>query len=238
VGSLHSCALFAERDIVKLLDEMAATKVVRSDALGAVEESNYPDRAVPTHRWEALFTQKRRQHRMRSITLEAFTKSSVLRAGLEVRCPHCAQRNWFDLTALDYTITCNRCLKQFSFPQAGPEFKKLRWLYRVIGPFATPDFARGGYTVALTLRVLAHGLGVGDRRMTWTTGLELDLGTSKVEVDFALWYQRDSLFKESHEPTLVFGEAKSCMGLFLSSGCFWVLLPVAKKPSRKTTWII
>jgi hypothetical protein len=209
VGGLHSCAIFAEQDIVKLLDEMAATKVVRSDALGAVEESNYPDRAVPIHRWEVLFTQKRRQRRMPWITLEAFTTSSVLRAGLEARSPHCAQRNWFDLTSLDYTVTCNRCLKQFSFPQAGPEFKKLRWLYRVIGPFATPNFARGGYAVALTLRALAHGLGVGDRRMTWTTGLELDLGTSKVEVDFALWYQRDSLFKESHEPALVFGEAKS-----------------------------
>jgi len=209
VGGLHSCALFAEEDIVRLLDEMAATKVVRTDALGAVEESNYPDRAVPIRRWETLFTEQRRQRRMPWIGLEAFTKSSVLRAGLEVRCPHCAQRNWFDLTSLDYTITCTRCLKQFSFPQAGPEFKKLRWLYRVIGPFATPNFARGGYAVALTLRALAHGLGVGDRRMTWTTGLELDLGTSKVEVDFALWYQRDSLFRESQEPALVLGEAKS-----------------------------
>jgi hypothetical protein len=210
VGGLHSCALFAEEDVVKLLDEMAATKVVRSGgALGVVEESNYPDRAVPIRRWDALFTQKRRQDRMPWITLEAFTQRSVLRAGLEVRCPHCSQRNWFDLTSLDYTVICNRCLKQFSFPQAGPEFKKLRWLYRVIGPFATPNFARGGYAVALTLRALAHGLGVADRRMTWTTGLELDLGASKVEVDFALWYQRDSLFRESHEPVLVLGEAKS-----------------------------
>jgi hypothetical protein len=209
VGGLHSCALFAEEDIVKLLDNMAATKVVHSNALGAVEESNYPDRAVPVRRWEALFTEQRRKRRMPWITLETFTKSSVLRAGLEVRCPHCAQRNWFDLTSLDYTITCARCLVQFSFPQAGPEFKKLRWLYRVIGPFATPNFARGGYSVALTLRALAHGLGVGDRRMTWSTGLELDLGTSKVEVDFALWCQRDSWLWESDEPTLVIGEAKS-----------------------------
>jgi hypothetical protein len=123
VGGLHSCALFAGQDIVRLLDEMAVTKVVRSGASGAVEESNYPDRAVPIGRWEALFTEQRRKRRMPWITLETFTKSSVLRAGLEVRCPHCAQRNWFDLTLLDYTITCTRCLKQFLFPQAGPEFK-------------------------------------------------------------------------------------------------------------------
>ena len=79
-----------------------------------------------------------------------------------LRLPHPAAGP--DLTSLDYTITCMRCLKQFSFPQAGAEFKKLRWLYRVIGPFATPNFARGGYAVALTLRAFAHGLGVGDHR--------------------------------------------------------------------------
>jgi hypothetical protein len=209
VGNLHSCALFAEEDIVNLLDKMASTRVLHDASLGMVEESNFPDRAVPTRRWEALFARKRHTQRMPWITLEEFTKRSLLRAGLEVRCPHCAQKNWFDLTSLDYTLICIRCLKQFSFPQAGPEFKKLRWLYRVIGPFATPNFARGGYAVALALRAFAHGLGVGDRRMTWTTGQELDLGTGRVEVDFVLWYQRDSLFRESSEPEIVLGEAKS-----------------------------
>jgi hypothetical protein len=147
--------------------------------------------------------------RMRWITLERFTEKSILRAGLEVRCSHCAQRNWFDLKTMDYTLVCNRCLKEFLFPQGASDLRKMCWLYRVIGPFATPDFARGGYSVALSLRTLAHGMGVGDHRRTWTTGLELNLRPKKVEIDFAVWQQEDHLFRESEDPVLIFGEAKS-----------------------------
>jgi hypothetical protein len=88
--------------------------------------------------------------------------------------------------------------------------RKLPWLYRVIGPFATPNFARGGYAVALALRVLGRGLSTSDVRMTWSTGLELMFGPKKkVEIDFAAWYQRDALLGLGGWPILVIGEAKS-----------------------------
>src|SRR5207245_5770961 len=110
--------MFAEENIVKLLDDMAASRVLRdSSTRGSVEESNFPDKAVPLQRWEQIFTAKKRKGPMSSITLEQFTKNSVLRAGLEVRCPHCSQRNWFDVRSLDYDLICNRFLKQFAFPQ-------------------------------------------------------------------------------------------------------------------------
>jgi hypothetical protein len=209
VGGLRSCAMFADEAIVKLLDDMAATRVIRGNDAASEEESNYPDRAVPIQRWQSLLNQRTKMTRMRWITLERFTEKSILRAGLEVRCPHCAQRNWFDLKSMDYTLVCNRCLKEFSFPQGASDLRKMRWLYRVIGPFATPDFARGGYSVALALRVFAHGMGVGDHRLTWTTGLELNMGPKKVEIDFAAWWQNDHLFGESEDPALIIGEAKS-----------------------------
>jgi hypothetical protein len=209
VGGLRSCAMFADEAIVKLLDDMAATRVIRGDDPASAEESNYPDRAVPIQRWQSLINQKTKMTRMRWITLERFTEKSILRAGLEVRCPDCAQRNWFDLKSMDYSLVCNRCLKEFAFPQGASDLRKLRWLYRVIGPFATPDFARGGYSVALALRTFAHGMGVGDHRLTWTTGLELNLGPKKVEIDFAVWQQNDHLFRESEDPALIIGEAKS-----------------------------
>jgi hypothetical protein len=211
VGGLRSCAMFADEAIVKLLDDMAATRVIRGDSSASSEESNYPDRAVPIQRWQNLFNfnQKTKRRRMPWITLERFTEKSILRAGLEVRCPHCAQRNWFDLKLMDYILACNRCLKEFSFPQGANDLKRTRWLYRVIGPFATPDFARGGYSVALALRTFAHGMGVGDHRLTWTTGLELNLGPKKVEIDFAVWQQSDHLFRESEDAALIIGEAKS-----------------------------
>jgi hypothetical protein len=144
------------------------------------------------------------------VTLDRFTERPILRAGLEVRCPHCAQRNWFDVKALDYTLTCARCLKEFAFPQDAASLRNLPWLYRVIGPFATPDFARGGYAVALALRVLGRGLSTSDVRLTWSAGLELTFGPQKkVETDFAAWYQRDALFGLGGWPILVIGEAKS-----------------------------
>jgi hypothetical protein len=209
-GGLRSCAMFADEAVVKLLDDMAATRVLRNRGATRVpEESNFPDRAAPLQRWERLFNSKAATRRMRWITLERFTEKPILRAGLEIKCPHCAQRNWFDVKTLDYTLVCTRCLQEFSFPQAASNLNKLRWLYRVIGPFATPDFARGGYAVALALRTFAHGVSVGDRRLTWTTGLELDLAEKKVEIDFAAWCQYDRLFRDSEEPILVIGEAKS-----------------------------
>jgi hypothetical protein len=61
------------------------------------------------------------------ITLDRFTEKPILRAGLEVRCPHCSQRNWFDTKTLDYTLLCNRCLKEFPFPQTAASLKRLPW---------------------------------------------------------------------------------------------------------------
>ena len=208
VGGLHSCATFADEAVVKLLDDMAATRVLRNKGPEGVEESNYPDRAAPLKRWEDLF--RRKTGRMPWVTLDRFTEKPILRAGLEIRCPHCAQRNWFDVKALDYRLTCARCLKEFVFPQDASTLKKLPWLYRVVGPFATPNFARGGYAVALALRALGRGLSTSDVRMTWSTGLELMFGPQKkVEIDFAAWCQRDALFGLDGWPMLVIGEAKS-----------------------------
>jgi hypothetical protein len=207
-GGLHSCAMFADEAVVKLLDDMAMTRVVRDKGALGVEESNYPDRAAALKRWEQLF--KRKTGRMPWVTLDRFTERPILRAGLEIRCPHCAQRNWFDVKTLDYTLTCARCLKEFAFPQDAASLKKLPWLYRVIGPFATPNFARGGYAVALALRVLGRGLSTSGVRMTWSTGLDLTFGPQKnVEIDFAAWYQSDALFGLGGWPILVIGEAKS-----------------------------
>jgi hypothetical protein len=80
------------------------------------------------------------------------------------------------------------------------------WFYRVVGPFAAPDYARGGYAVALTLRCIAGQ--THDTEMTWTTGLNLQ--PLNCELDFAAWHRRSWLLNdERDEPLLVIGEAKS-----------------------------
>ena len=134
-----------------------------------------------------------------------FLERSVFRAGLRVQCPTCAYYNWFDLEAISYAPTCSRCLKQFNFVQAPADLGRVQWFYRVIGPFAAPDYARGGYAVALTLRCIAER---HETEMTWSTGLVLD--NLNCEIDFAAWYRRGSVLDgERDEPIFFVGEAKS-----------------------------
>ena len=81
----------------------------------------------------------------------------------------------------------------------------MEWFYRIVGPFAAPDYARGGYAVALTLRCLAPR---HDSEMTWSTGLALE--PLDCEVDFLAWYRPSQLLRdERDEPLMLIGEAKS-----------------------------
>jgi hypothetical protein len=191
VDGLHSCAMFADPDILKLLNEMATSG---------------EDSGVPVQRWENILRSKDFK-KMPWITLQRFLDASILRAGLEIKCPNCAKLNWYGVSLLDYDIICHRCLKEFKLPQTAAKLNGLRWLYRTIGPFAVPGFASGGYCVALALRLFAHVLN-GENLLTWTTGLELSFEKSQSEVDFAFWYKRSRLFG-TEEPVLMIGEAKS-----------------------------
>jgi hypothetical protein len=74
---------------------------------------------------------------------------NVIRLGLETQCPHCNAKNWSTLTAVDYRVTCERCLKPYDFPQAALREHNRNWTYRVVGPFSVPDFGRGSYSALL-----------------------------------------------------------------------------------------
>lgn len=75
----------------------------------------------------------------------------------------------------------------------------------MVGPFAAPDYARGAYSVALTLRTLAGPL---DTETTWSTGLSFT--QPNCEIDFVAWHRGGRTFDaERDEPLLVIGEAKS-----------------------------
>lgn len=102
-------------------------------------------------------------------------------------------------------MTCARCLKPFKLGQSPQDLGKIGWYYRVVGPFAAPGYARGGYAVALTLRCLNEDM---HDELTWSTGLRLE--QLNCEVDFAAWHRRNNHSDgEGEEPALVFGEAKS-----------------------------
>ena len=209
VGGLRGVELFADEGTIRKLDEMAARRQVRS-AEGIIETREYPDRTSPVAEWSGLLQKRSNQNQgYHRYSLSDFTDKDVLRLGLEVRCTKCQKDNWYAIDELDLLVTCSRCSDKFRFSQGDLRFKSTPWHYRVVGPFSVPDYAAGGYATALTLRLIAHGLGTHDAQITYATGLDLEIGKRNVEADFVLWHQRGRFQRENLEPATLFGEAKS-----------------------------
>ncbi|TIT21630.1 MAG: hypothetical protein E5W70_16210 [Mesorhizobium sp.] len=202
--TLLACGMFADRKTLQLLNEMAEshTEVHRN---GKKTVKSVPDRSKHYQEVRRHFEERSKRSFGFWNNLDYFLNRSVFRAGLRVQCPICAYYNWFALDALGYKPTCSRCLNQFEFSQAPQDLHRLEWYYRLTGPFAAPDYARGGYAVALTLRSLAPQ---HDTNITWATGLRLaPLGC---EIDFVAWHRPTRMGRdERDEPILVLGEAKS-----------------------------
>ena len=152
------------------------------------------------------------QEKLGKDVLERLVERKAIELGLNLKCSRCSEWNWYSITQLDYSLTCGLCLKQFDFPVLNPKNTKFsKWAYRLIGPFAQPDYAKGGYTSSLAIRVFTCLIGLmGRTETTWSAGQELELTTGKkVEVDFMLWYQTRQIAGPDSPPETVFGEAKS-----------------------------
>ena len=208
LGGFWGTSLIADRRTLELLDRMS--KSVKTYASGTVEE--FPERSAAVKDWQDLLSRRSSGPRgyRRAADLDRFIEAKILRLGLELTCTNCSKRNWVGIGDLKEQITCERCLKTFAFPQGSLNFQHTPWRYRVIGPYSVPDYGGGAYSTVLALAVFARRLGSDEPNMTYTTGLELQIGEGKpFEVDFAFWYQRNRMFGRKEEPALVFGEAKS-----------------------------
>lgn len=143
---------------------------------------------------------------------ETLVDRHAVELGLELKCAKCGSWGWHSIKQLDYSLTCDLCSQQFDFPITNPcSSQYCKWAYRVIGPFALPDYAKGGYASALAIRIFSDVIGRMDRvGVTWSTGQELTLSNGKkVESDFILWYQRKQMLGTDYPTEIVFGETKS-----------------------------
>lgn len=204
VGGLRRASILANLATIQLLDKMA--KTIRETASGEIEQ--YPDRTASVGEWKALCAQREKVGLLPKVSINHFTDANIIRLGITLTCPHCSNQNWYGLGAIDYTNTCERCLKTYQFPQGAIAFNSSDWRYRVIGPFSKPNFAQGGYSTVLTLRCLRHLLH-SEAALTYSTGVEIDIRGAQSEVDFVAWYQEGQKFWADPEPELVFGESKS-----------------------------
>lgn len=202
VRGLSGTSILRERSILEQLNSMARSRRVWKD--GSADE--FTDRTAPVQDWMMTLRPIQKKVFGRWITLDRLVDNGILRLGLAPRCPHCTQENWYSLNDVADQLSCARCLKTYPFPQGNPDRKLFK--YRVVGPFATPGYARGGYAVALTLRFLEHELG-GTNPFTFSTGLELRHAGGKSETDFFAWCGEDNFDRASHDPVTVVGECKS-----------------------------
>lgn len=203
MGGIDRTVLLAHREAVRQFDDMARSRSVRSD--GNSEE--FPERTATIGQLDSMIRKIQARLWGSHVILEAYVKAGVLRLGIAARCSHCTKENWYSLDDIADVIRCERCLKTFDFPQ-GRKPSKDAWKYRVVGPFATPHYAQGGYAVALTLRFLAHEIG-SIPELTWTTGLELKLGPETLETDFFMWHGKHAFTRNARDPALLVGECKS-----------------------------
>jgi hypothetical protein len=206
LGGLSGTHLLADLDTLQLLNKMAGGVRKKANETEAIEE-NFGLRTAPLKDWIDLISRRKQRQPLPQVDLAALTTRNVIRLGLETDCPHCHAENWNTLTSVDYRITCDRCLKQYDFPQSSLRERNRNWSYRVVGPFSVPDYARGSYGALLALRVIDRSdSSMG--RMTFTTAMTLKFDGIDAEVDFLAW-RRDEDIDSDKPPEFIIGEAKS-----------------------------
>lgn len=190
-GVLHIYAL-ANKGIVEKLDEMA-----RKLLTGSFHSNKFKNQI------------KNVSNEGRANLLIA---KNVVQIGLELKCSKCDSWSWYKVSDLDYELNCNRCLKNLHFPVTEPTNNQFsRWSYRVIGAFALPDYARGGYSASLAIHFFIRKFDFSHRlKITWSSGQELTFPTGeKAETDFILWSQNEEIINLNRPTEIIFGEAKS-----------------------------
>ena len=91
--------------------------------------------------------------------LKDLVDANVLQPGMKMACPNCRQKSWFSIDDAGYMLKCPECFGTFDFP-FNPG-NKIKWTYRTIGMFDSPNKSEGTYTGLLLLRFFSHGQMLG-----------------------------------------------------------------------------
>jgi len=205
IGWLWNVPLLKDRETLRLLNRMAASYRVRSSDEQTVAEE-FAGRTSSLVDWQRLLRDRNERELARG-SIDDFTKREIIRVGIQTTCPHCEFRNWADLDAVGYELRCERCLNNYPFPQGAIASRSANFRYRVIGPFAVPDYGLGSYGALLTLHAL-EGIGGFARDMTFATATDLSFDGHKVEADF-IAIKRNTTGDHVQQPDLIIGECKS-----------------------------
>ena len=209
VGGIHGVRTFQNEEIIKLLNDMSHA-AVESVVEGSDEEASKAKvraKTVAVKKWQdVLIKLNHNSPEIAERHLKNLLNYKILKGGVTLQCPECAQRTWYALDDLSDRVICERCLEKFDFPIVKP-VSESNWHLRTIGPFSVENYAQGGYCVALSLRFLGgHGL---SNEMTWIPSFSIkSKGKKPLEADFGIFLLQGRI-DEIKPPIVVFGECKS-----------------------------
>ena len=155
LGGFRGVASFAHADIVKLLNKISRAPI--SPSVQYQKFKNEIRNATKGNIW-------------RYKNFETLVERGAVELGLNLKCMKCSSWSWYSLTQLDYEVSCSLCLRRFKFPLINPtSSQNSEWAYRLVGPFALPDCAKGGYAASLSIRFFADAIGANhDSNVTWS----------------------------------------------------------------------
>ena len=201
VGGLNRMHLCANTKTIKLFNDMAVGRRKKGEF---VEE--LPWKTASIGRIKSHISKLEKNQGVQTNLLQQYVNSGILQLGLVAKCEHCTKQNWYSLDEISSEIQCERCLKHFLFPEAEYPSQSI-WKYRVVGPFSTPNYAEGAYSVALSLAFL-KGRRRSGNAFTYVTGTELSRNKVKYEIDFLAWHRPHRL-GFGPDPSTLIGECKS-----------------------------
>lgn len=204
---LAAAGIFHSAERLKFLNKHAMGLRVRSSG-SEVSEESFAAKAISLKDFQTHVKRHGGEGATRQSLLSRFIAYQILQLGVSVNCPHCFSENWNDLDELGYTLRCELCRKNFPFPADEIDPRSGNWKYRLIGPFATPDFARGSYSILLTARLL-NMIGGDDQQLAFSPGIELSSVNVNHEADLVCWLRERGRYGVHNDPKLVFAECKS-----------------------------
>jgi len=205
-NGLRGLSILKDPTTLQLLNKLAGGQRIRSNEDETIVE-NFQDRTISIKDFKKHIS-KIKNGNFYKPSSKNFIDYGIFKIGLKTQCTYCKATNWRGLDNVDYEITCDRCLKNYQFPQSSLLRDNGNWHYRILGPFSIPDYAQGAYASVLTISALSSLLDThGDA--TYAPSLDLEIEGKFYEVDFAMWVPPSQAYQRNKNPVLAIGEVKS-----------------------------